>query len=100
MGWIIFNLGVFGVLFASIVGKSTGFPRLIIDAFHLINKERKEKYDGKYDKDLMFKWVLLFLLVSPIIWSIPGMPGFITLTVGINAINIVCLPIISIGILI
>ena len=41
-------------LFASIVGKSTGFLRLIIDTIHLISKERKEKYDGKYDKDLMY----------------------------------------------
>ena len=100
MGGLIFYIGVFGVLFASIVGKSTGFPRLIVDAFYVINKERKEKYGGKYNQDPMFKWVMIFVLVTPLIWSIPGMPGFIALTIGVNAINIVGLPVIAIGILI
>ena len=52
MGWIIFNLGVFRVLFASIVGKSTGFLRLIIDTIHLISKERKENLTGNMIKIL------------------------------------------------
>ncbi|HZG73209.1 MAG TPA: Nramp family divalent metal transporter, partial [Chondromyces sp.] len=56
-GWVIFYLGVFAVLFASIVGKSTGFPRLITDAYYVINKDRKEKYNGDYNKDPMYKWV-------------------------------------------
>lgn len=99
-GWVIFYLGVFGVLFASIVGKTTGFPRLIIDAFYVINKGRRDKYEGKYNLDPMYKWVMLFVLVTPLIWSIPGMPGFIALTLGVNAINIIGFPIIAIGLLI
>ncbi|WP_216594915.1 Nramp family divalent metal transporter [Domibacillus robiginosus] len=99
-GWLIFYLGVFGVLFASIVGKSTGFPRLITDAYYVINKDRKEKYEGQYSKDPMYKWIMLFVLVTPIIWSIPGMPGFITLTIAVNALNVVGFPVIAIGMLI
>ncbi|MCZ0874117.1 MULTISPECIES: Nramp family divalent metal transporter [Peribacillus] len=99
-GWYIFYLGVFGVLFASIVGKSTGFPRLIVDAFYVINKNRREKYNGKYEKDPMFKWIMIFVLVTPLIWSIPGMPGFIALTIGVNAINIIGFPVIAIGMLV
>lgn len=99
-GWLLFYLGVFAVLFASIVGKSTGFPRLIVDAFYVINKDRRKKYDGKYAQDPMYKWVMLFVLVTPLIWSIPGMPGFITLTIGVNALNIVGFPVIAIGLII
>ncbi|HZG73093.1 MAG TPA: hypothetical protein VEY51_16280, partial [Chondromyces sp.] len=44
--------------------------------------------------------VMIFVLVSPIIWSIPGMPGFIALTIGVNALNIIGFPIIAIGMLI
>lgn len=100
IGWLIFYLGVFGVLFASIVGKSTGYPRLITDAYYVINKKRKEKYDGKYNNDPLFKWIMLFVLVTPIIWSIPGMPGFITLTLLVNALNVVGFPVIAIGMLV
>ncbi|MCY8233395.1 Nramp family divalent metal transporter [Priestia endophytica] len=100
IGWLIFYLGVFGVLFASIVGKSTGYPRLITDAYYVINKKRKEKYNGKYNKDPLFKWIMLFVLVTPIIWSIPGMPGFITLTLLVNALNVVGFPVIAIGMLV
>jgi Mn2+/Fe2+ NRAMP family transporter len=99
-GWLIFYLGVFGVLFASIVGKSTGYPRLVTDAYYVINKARKEKYEGKYNKDPMSKWIMIFVLVTPIIWSIPGMPGFITLTIVVNALNVVGFPVIAIGMLI
>ncbi len=100
IGWLIFYFGVFAVLFASIVGKSTGFPRLILDAFYVINKERRDKYEGQYNNDPMFKWTMLFVLVTPLIWSIPGLPGFIALTLGVNALNIIGFPIIAIGILI
>lgn len=99
-GWVIFYFGVFAVLFASIVGKSTGFPRLILDAYYIINKARRNKYNGQYNMDPMFKWTMLFVLVTPLIWSIPGMPGFITLTLGVNALNIIGFPIIAIGLIV
>ncbi|MDN4492631.1 Nramp family divalent metal transporter [Ureibacillus aquaedulcis] len=99
-GWITFYLGTFAILFASIVGKTTGYPRLITDAFYVSNKKRSEKYEGDYNKDPMTKWIMYFLLVSPIIWSIPGMPGFIQLTIAVNAFNMVGFPVIAIGLLI
>ncbi|WP_299093743.1 Nramp family divalent metal transporter [uncultured Metabacillus sp.] len=99
-GWLIFYLGVFAVLFASIVGKSTGYPRLVTDAYYVINKKRRDKYEGQYNKDPMSKWIMIFVLVTPIIWSIPGMPGFITLTIVVNALNVVGFPVIAIGMLI
>jgi Mn2+/Fe2+ NRAMP family transporter len=73
---------------------------LIVDAFYVINKNRREKYNGKYEKDPMFKWIMIFVLVTPLIWSIPGMPGFIALTIGVNAINIIGFPVIAIGMLV
>ncbi|WP_211316737.1 Nramp family divalent metal transporter [Oceanobacillus arenosus] len=99
-GWLIFYLGTFAILFASIVGKSTGYPRLVTDAFYVINKKRRDKYDGDYNKDPMSKWVMIFVLFMPIVWSIPGMPGFISLTIGVNALNIIGFPVIAIGLLI
>jgi Mn2+/Fe2+ NRAMP family transporter len=100
VGWLIFYFGVFCTLFASIIGKTTGFPKLITDTLHIIRKDRRQKYGTKFENDPMYKWFMLFMLITPLIWSIPGMPGFISLVVGVNALNIVGFPVIAIGLLI
>ncbi|WP_095095531.1 Nramp family divalent metal transporter [Pseudomonas sp. Irchel 3A5] len=99
-GWYIFFVGVFATLFASIAGKTTAFPMLITDAFQHILPKRREKYGKEFHKDPMHKWFMLFILVTPLVWSLPGMPDFVTLTIGVNALNIIGLPIISLGLLI
>ncbi|WP_163029883.1 divalent metal cation transporter, partial [Pseudomonas viridiflava] len=100
LGWYIFFIGVFATLFASISGKTTAFPMLITDAFQHIRPERRTRYGKEFHRDPMHKWFMLFILVTPLIWSLPGMPDFVTLTLGVNALNIVGLPIISLGLLI
>jgi Mn2+/Fe2+ NRAMP family transporter len=99
-GWYIFFIGVFATLFASVVGKTTAFPMLITDALHHIQPKRREQYGETVQQDPLHKWFLLFILVTPLIWSLPGMPDFVTLTIAVNALNIVGLPIISLGLLI
>lgn len=100
IGWYIFFVGVFATLFASISGKTTAFPMLITDAFQHVRPERRERFGKEFHKDPMHKWFMLFILVTPLVWSIPGMPDFVTLTIGVNALNIVGLPVISLGLLI
>ena len=99
-GWLIFFVGVFATLFASIAGKTTAFPMLITDAFQYIRPARREKYGKEFHHDPMHKWFMLFILVTPLIWSLPGMPDFVTLTIAVNALNIIGLPVISLGLLI
>ncbi|MDF2490055.1 MAG: Mn2+/Fe2+ transporter, family [Pseudomonas sp.] len=100
IGWYIFFVGVFATLFASISGKTTAFPMLITDAFQHVRPERRERFGKEFHKDPMHKWFMLFILVTPLVWSIPGMPDFVTLTIGVNALNIIGLPVISLGLLI
>ncbi len=100
IGWYIFFVGVFATLFASISGKTTAFPMLITDAFQHVKPERRERYGKEFHNDPMHKWFMLFILVTPLAWSIPGMPDFVTLTIGVSALNIVGLPVISLGLLI
>lgn len=99
-GWLIFFVGVFATLFASIAGKTTAFPMLITDAFQHIRPGRREKYGKEFHHDPMHKWFMLFILVTPLVWSLPGMPDFVTLTIAVNALNIIGLPVISLGLLI
>ncbi|KIC83492.1 MULTISPECIES: Nramp family divalent metal transporter [Pseudomonas] len=100
IGWYIFFVGVFATLFASISGKTTAFPMLITDAFQHVKPERRERYGKEFHNDPMHKWFMLFILVTPLLWSIPGMPDFVTLTIGVSALNIIGLPVISLGLLI
>ena len=100
IGWYIFFVGVFATLFASISGKTTAFPMLITDAFQHVKPERRERYGKEFHNDPMHKWFMLFILVTPLVWSIPGMPDFVTLTIGVSALNIIGLPVISLGLLI
>ncbi|RZA26047.1 MAG: Mn2+/Fe2+ transporter, partial [Proteobacteria bacterium] len=65
-----------------------------------IRPERREKYGKEFHHDPMHKWFMLFILVTPLVWSLPGMPDFVTLTIGVNALNIIGLPVISLGLLI
>lgn len=73
---------------------------LITDAFQHVRPERREKYGKEFHHDPMHKWFMLFILVTPLIWSMPGMPDFVTLTIGVSALNIIGLPVISLGLLI
>lgn len=100
IGWYIFFVGVFATLFASISGKTTAFPMLITDAFQHVKPGRRERYGKEFHNDPMHKWFMLFILVTPLVWSIPGMPDFVTLTIGVSALNIIGLPVISLGLLI
>ncbi|WP_349618553.1 Nramp family divalent metal transporter [Azotobacter salinestris] len=100
IGWFVFFIGAFATLFASISGKTTAFPMLITDAFQHIRPERRQRYGKVFHHDPIHKWALLFVLVTPLIWSLPGMPDFVTLTIFVNALNIFGLPVISLGLLI
>jgi Mn2+/Fe2+ NRAMP family transporter len=99
-GFVVFYLGVIGGLFSSAVAFATVFPKVAIDSLHTANPERKKKYGEKPDNDPLFKWFSMFILITPVIWSIPGMPGFVSLVVFINILSVVGLPVISIGLLI
>lgn len=100
IGWYVFFIGVFATLFASISGKTTAFPMLITDALQHVQPKRRERYGKEFHKDPAHRWFMLFILVTPLIWSIPGMPDFVTLTIGVSALNIIGLPVISLGLLI
>ncbi|WP_281975198.1 Nramp family divalent metal transporter [Halobacillus litoralis] len=100
LGGIVFYLGAFGILYSSVIGFANGFPKVIIDCLHIVKKERREKFGEKFEDDPLFKWVSLFILVSPIIWSVPGMPGFVAMAVFVTGLQAVTVPLVAIGLLI
>jgi Mn2+/Fe2+ NRAMP family transporter len=99
-GYIIFYLGVLGALYSSVVGLANGMAKLSIDCFQNVKIERKQKYGETLESDPWFKWITLWMLVSPLVWSLPSMPGFVALVLGVNALYVVLFPAIAIGLII
>ncbi|MBD1379903.1 Nramp family divalent metal transporter [Metabacillus arenae] len=98
-GEIVLYLAIWAATFSTFIGGTDGYIRLAFDGFYSSSPKRKEKYDGSYRKDPAFKVIYFIMLIMPIIWVFPGMPGFVELTVVANAGLIFFLPVISIGLL-
>lgn len=99
-GAVAFYLGAFGVLYSSVIGYANGIPKIVVDCVQTIRPQRREKYGDNFTTDPLFTWFSLFVLVSPIVWSIPGMPGFVAMTIFVMGLQAVVVPIVAIGLLI
>ncbi|WP_458354447.1 Nramp family divalent metal transporter [Peribacillus frigoritolerans] len=99
LGSWVFYLGVFAILYSSVIGTANGYAKVITDCYYKVTNKVLTK-EQKIEGDNKFKWISLFLLISPIIWSIPGTTGFVALTLFTNALNVVGLPAIAVGLLI
>ena len=51
------------------------------------------------EHDPIYKYLALFYLITPLVWSLPGLPDFVVLTLIANMFNTVALPAIAIGLL-
>ncbi|MDQ0217688.1 Mn2+/Fe2+ transporter [Peribacillus cavernae] len=99
-GGILFYLGVLGACFKTVIVYALGFGTLFVDAVHTTFPERAKKYEREYTKDPIYKLTLLVTVVSPLIWALPSMPGFVYLTIIVNAFQIILLPAVAIGLMV
>jgi Mn2+/Fe2+ NRAMP family transporter len=51
-----------------------------------------------YRQHPLYRWIVIWSLASPLVWTLPGMPDFVTLTLIGNSFQIVLLPLIYGGI--
>ena len=94
LGGPIFYLGVFAALYSSIIGLAVGFGYLIKDTIRVIKEEKimqAEKIDTRNSH--IYHGVVAWCLFSPLIWTLPDMPGVIFLAIIANAAAVVVLPI-------
>lgn len=99
LGNAIFYLGVIGACFSSMLGFAIGGPTILKDMIKMSRPERLERYPDQ-NKDPWVQTAYYWIFVVPLIWAIPGMPGFVWLAVVVNGLSLVTLPLVSIGILI
>lgn len=95
-GETIFYLGVFAAVFTSSIGNALGFGFMVGDIADQRKKARNEVPSSiSIEKTKLFKFVVVWNFFSPLVWMLPGTPGFVALTIVVNAASVVILPILS-----
>lgn len=95
-GRILFYLGIFAAVFTSVVGHAAGLAALGSHAW--LRWQAGERTTADYRRHPMYRRIVIWCLVSPLIWTIPGMPDFVTLTLAANSGQVVLLPLLAGGI--
>jgi Mn2+/Fe2+ NRAMP family transporter len=95
-GRLLFYLGVFAAVFTSVVGHAAGLGALGSHAW-LRWRTGAPATAEQYRAHPMYRWIVVWCLVSPLVWTIPGMPDFVTLTLAANGGQVVLLPLLAGG---
>jgi Mn2+/Fe2+ NRAMP family transporter len=88
----LFYLGMFGAVFTSLLGNGLGLGYL---ASHAYNRWRKKSKGGDkidYKSHPIYIFIVLWILVSPMIWIVTGKADFVTLTLLANTLMAVLIP--------
>jgi len=95
-GRILFYAGIFSAIYTSIIGHAAGLGRLGTHAWH-----RWHAGNGPITSDYRYhacyRWIALSCLVTPLVWTLPGMPGFVALTLAANSAQVLLLPLLAGG---
>jgi hypothetical protein len=92
----LFYLGIFSAIYTSILGHAMGLAYLGSHAW-LRWQAKSDPIRIPYQKHPLYRWIIVWCLVSPLVWTIPGMPDFITLTLVANSGQVVLLPVLAGG---
>ena len=95
-GRILFYAGIFSAVYTSIIGHAAGLGRLGTHAWL-----RWQAGSGPISSDFRhhacFRWIAISCLVTPLVWTLPGMPGFVALTLAANSAQVILLPLLAGG---
>jgi Mn2+/Fe2+ NRAMP family transporter len=96
IGRWLFLLGVFAAVFTSLIGMSM-IVGCITSHGYLRWKTGEGPLPMDYRKHPIYKAVVLWVLVSPMVWTRPGMPDFVTLTIVGNSVQVLIVPFLAGG---
>jgi hypothetical protein len=95
-GRALFYLGIFAAMYTSVLGHAAGLAYLGSHAW-LRWRAGTEPIKSDYRKHPLYRWIVIWCLVPPLIWTIPGLPDFVTLTLIANSAQVVLLPLLAGG---
>jgi Mn2+/Fe2+ NRAMP family transporter len=90
-GRVLFYLGIFAAIYTSIIGHALGLGCLGSHSF-LRWRHGVDARLPDYRTHWLYRWIAIWCLVSPLVWTAPGMPGFVFLTVVSNSAQVVLVP--------
>eukprot|EP01052_Picozoa_sp_SAG31_P025327 SAG31_NODE_2213_length_6174_cov_4.236214_6_plen_158_part_00 len=101
-GGPLFYLGALAALLSSVIGNAAGYGELLSEFHRVLWPHDNDEFAGAASQNNLAKfrfrvWVM-WVLLPPLIWSAPGAPGFVTLTVIVNAANVVALPFLTLSV--
>ena len=91
-GRVLFYLGVFAAVFTSLVGHALGLACLGSHGY-LRWRAGSGPLASNYREHRLYRWIVVWCLISPLVWTLPGMPNFVDLTLVANAAQVVFLPV-------
>jgi hypothetical protein len=95
-GRLLFYAGVFAAVYTSIVGHAAGLGRLGTHAW-LRWRAGSIPIPADLRRHPCYRWIAVSCLVTPLVWTMPGMPGFVALTLAANSAQVVLLPLLAGG---
>jgi Mn2+/Fe2+ NRAMP family transporter len=90
-GRVLFLLGVFAAVFTSLIGHAVGLGAIGTQGY----LHWKGAAPGR--RDTVYRLLVLWVLVSPLVWTLPGMPHFVVLTLLGNSLQVVLIPFLAGG---
>jgi Mn2+/Fe2+ NRAMP family transporter len=95
-GRVLFYAGIFAAIYTSIIGHAAGLGRLGTHAW-LRWHAGTGPITSDYRHHACYRWIAISCLVTPLVWTLPGMPGFVALTLAANSAQVVLLPLLAGG---
>ena len=95
-GRVLFYAGIFAAVYTSIIGHAAGLGRLGTHAWLRWHAGRGP-ISSDYRHHPCYRWIAVSCLVTPMVWTLPGMPGFVALTLAANSAQVVLLPLLAGG---
>ena len=96
LGATVFNAGVLAMLTTAIIGSTTGLGYLSQDIVQKLTKGPHASIaPAEVKNSRAYRLVVTWLLISPLVWSIPSMPGFVSLAIAVSAASVIALPLLS-----
>jgi Mn2+/Fe2+ NRAMP family transporter len=96
-GRILFHLGVFAAVFTSILGHAVGLAAIGSHGHHRWKQGPDVPRPTDLNQSRVYRFLVLWVLLSPLPWTLPGMPDFVTLTLVANSGQVLLIPFLAGG---
>jgi Mn2+/Fe2+ NRAMP family transporter len=95
-GRVLFYLGIFAAIYSSLIGHALGLGYLGSHAW-MRWRAGPDAPIGDFRHHPCYRCIALWCLVSPLVWTAPGMPGFVLLTLISNSAQVILIPLLAGG---